>query len=127
MRSTLTMGVALLVCGLSVGCGGGTTSHNVSEDQLMSLFEANHMTVERLDETLMTEHQLSRLKVQPVQMIAANITDAHDQSAEVTLLEFRNEEEAIGVAGVSGMAARNWFVAGVLNQHMRSHIRHALQ
>ena len=114
-----------LVCGTLVGCG-----QNLSESDVLSKLEAAGLTVERLDERLLTRAQRQRIESQPETIFSVRVSDASGNSQSMTLVEFDKDWKAVSAIeeGVPGFVVRNWLFVGVVtSEQIHSQIVTALE
>lgn len=114
------------MCGALVGCGGGA----LSETDVLSQLEAAGLTVERLDESLLTNAQRQRIENPMESVSSVRVSDREGNSQTMTFIQFSKDFMAQSAAyeGVPGFAIRNWYFAGVVKSpEIRSAIETALQ
>ena len=63
-------------------------SNNLSEDEVLSKLEASGLSIERLDENLLTNKQRQRIESQPETVLSVRISDADGRSQTLTLVGF---------------------------------------
>ena len=115
---------AALVCGALASC-----SNNLSETEVLSKLQAAGLTVERLDESLLTNQQRQRIESEPETIFAVQISDAAGNSQTMTLVGFDQDWKAQHAKqeGVPGFVVRNWFFVGVVTApQIQSQIEAAL-
>jgi hypothetical protein len=113
------------MCGALAGCA----NKNLSEDDVLSQLRAAGLTVERLEENLITYEQLQRIEAETVTVFSVHVSDAAGQGKSITLVQFDRDWKAaaVGDEGVPGFAVRNWFFVGAgINQQLRTQIEAAL-
>lgn len=91
-------------------------SNNLSEDEVLSKLEASGLSIERLDENLLTNKQRQRIESQPETVLSVRISDADGRSQTLTLVGFERDWQAEHAKdeGVPGFVLRNWFFVGVV-------------
>jgi len=101
-----------VACCVLVGC-----SNNLSETEVLSKLQAAGLTVERLDELLLTYAQLQRIESEPEMIVSVRVSDADGHSQTMTLVGFDHDWKAENALreGVPGFAVRNWLFAGVVS------------
>jgi outer membrane murein-binding lipoprotein Lpp len=102
----------IVACCVLAGC-----SNNLSEDEVVSKLEAAGLTMERLNESLLTYAQRQRIENDPETVISVRITDADGRSQTLTLVGFDLDWKADNAKyeGVPGFVVRNWLFAGVVS------------
>jgi hypothetical protein len=115
---------ATLIGAALTGCGGG-----LAERDVLSKLEAAGLTVERLDESLLTGKQRQRIENPMETVFSAKVSDAAGNSQKMTIIGFRKDFMATsaGYEGVPGFAIRNWFFAGIPNAQIQAQIEVALR
>jgi hypothetical protein len=116
----------ILVCGGLVGCGGG----GLTEADVLSRLEAAGLTVERLDENLLTNAQRQRIEHPMETVYSVQVSDGEGNGQAMTFIQFDRDfmAESAGYEGVPGFQVRNWYFAGVVQSpEIRSAIEAALQ
>ena len=115
---------AMLMCGVVAGCG----SKNFSEADLLARLQAAGVTVERLQETLITSKQIQRIESEHVGMFSARVSNAAGHNQVMTLIQFDKDWKAaaVGEEGVVGFAVRNWYFVGGTDRELRTQIEGAL-
>ena len=119
------LGAALTLSGAALtGCGGG-----LSESDVLSKLEAAGLTVERLDESLLTSKQRQRIENPMETVLSVNVSDAAGNSQKMTIIGFKKDFMATsaGYEGVPGFAVRNFFFAGVPDGEIQAQIEAAMQ
>ena len=114
-----------LACCVLTGC-----SNNLSESDVLSKLEAAGLTVERLDESLLTYAQRQRIESEPETIFSVNVSDAAGHSQNMTLVSFSHDWKAQNALseGVPGFSVRNWLFAGVVSApEIQEQIIRALQ
>jgi hypothetical protein len=116
----------ILICGGLVGCGGG----GLTEAEVLSRLEAAGLTVERLDDSLLTNAQRQRIE-HPMEIVfSVQVSDGEGHSQQMTFIQFGRDfmAESAGYEGVPGFQVGNWYFAGVVQSpEIRSAIEAALQ
>jgi hypothetical protein len=115
---------ATLISAALTGCGGG-----LSENDVLSKLEAAGLTVERLDESLLTTKQRQRIENPMETVLSVKISDAAGNSQKMTIIGFKKDFMATsaGYEGVPGFAVRNCFFAGIPNAQIQTQIEAALR
>ena len=115
----------IVACGVLTGC-----SNNLSESDVLSKLKAAGLTVERLDESLLTYAQRQRIEAEPETVFSVRVSDAAGHSQNMTLVGFSHDWKAVNALkeGVPGFAVRNWLFAGVVSApEIQQQIESALQ
>ena len=115
----------IVLCVVLVSC-----SNNLSETDVLSKLQAAGLTIERLDESLLTKAQRQRIESDPETVISVRVSDADGHSQTMTLVGFNHDWQAEHAIqeGVSGFLIRNWvFVMLTTVPQIRSKIESALQ
>ena len=109
MKALLLLAV---VFGILTGC-----SKNLSESDVLSKLEAAGLTVERLNETVLTYAQRQRIEAEPESIFSVKLTNKEGQSETMTLVSFSHDWKAENALkeGVAGFAVRNWLFAGIVS------------
>jgi hypothetical protein len=115
---------ATLMGAAITGCGGG-----LSESDVLSKLEAAGLTVERLDESLLTMKQRQRIENPMETVLSVNVSDAAGNSQKMTIIVFSKDFMATsaGYEGVPGFAVRNCFFAGIPEADIQTQIEAALR
>ncbi len=115
-----------LMCGGLVGCSGD----GLTEADVLSRLEAAGLTVERLDESLLTNAQRQRIEHPMETVYSVRVSDAEGNGQTMTFIQFDRDfmAESAGYEGVPGFQVRNWYFAGAVQApEIRSAIEAALQ
>jgi len=101
-----------LACCVLTGC-----SNNLSESDVLSKLKEAGLTVERLDESLLSYAQRQRIESDPETVFSVRVSDAAGHSQNMTLVGFDHDWKAENALkeGVPGFAVRNWLFAGVVS------------
>lgn len=113
-----------MACGLIAGC-----SNNLSETDVLSKLQAAGLTVEKLDESILTHKQRQRIESEPETILSVRVSDAAGHSQTMTLVGFDHDFHAKHAKGegVPGFVIRNWLFAGeVTAPQIQSQIESAL-
>ena len=122
--------VKVLLCVIVLCVVLASCSNNLSETDVLSKLQAAGLTIERLDESLLTKAQRQRIESDPETVISVRLSDADGHSQTMTLVGFSHDWKAENAIqeGVSGFHVRNWvFVMLVTVPQIRSKIESALQ
>ena len=118
---------ALIVVAAACSGGGGSESSGPTESELITKLEAGGLKVDRLD-GMLSQEQRDKLPTEPKSMFSARISDAHGNTEPMTFVELNNEEDATEAATYqNGFAVGNWFVVGIVSNHMKHHVEGALR
>ena len=121
-----TLMCLILACGGLVGCSGG----GLTETEVLSRLEAAGLTVERLDESLLTNAQRQRIEHPMENVYSVQVSDAEGHSQTMTFIQFDKDfmAESAGYEGVPGFQVGNWYFAGVVQSpEIRTAIEAALR
>lgn len=124
-RSLVALMCLIMACGIIAGC-----SNNLSESDVLSKLKAAGLTVERLDESLLTYAQRQRIESEPETIFSVRVSDADGHSQTMTVVGFSHDWKAGNALkeGVAGFAVRNWLFAGVVSApEIQKQIQSALQ
>lgn len=122
--------VKVLLCVIVLCVVLASCSNNLSETDVLSKLQAAGLTIERLDETLLTKAQRQRIESDPETVISVHVSDTDGHSETMTLVGFSHDWQAEHAIqeGVSGFHVRNWlFVMLVRAPQIQSKIESALQ
>lgn len=122
--------VIKLFCVTAACCIFAGCSNNLSEEDVLTKLEAAGLTLERLNESLLTNAQRQRIENDPEIVISVRITDVNGRSQTMTLVGFDHDWKAdhAKYEGVPGFVVRNWLFAGVVSvPEIQSKIESALQ
>jgi hypothetical protein len=100
-----------VACAALAGCSNG-----LSESDVLSKLEASGLTIERLNDNLLTQRQRQRIENDPETVLSVNISDAEGHSQTLTLVGFEHDWQADHAKdeGVPGFVVRNWLFVGVV-------------
>ena len=115
---------ATLACGALGGC-----SNNLSESDVLSKLQEAGLTIERLDQSLLTSQQRQRIESEPHTIFSVRVSDPEGHSQTMTLVGFDRDWKADHAKdeGVPGFVVRNWFFVGVVTApQIQSRIEAAL-
>jgi hypothetical protein len=113
--------VAFLV--VIVGC---SSDSGLPEEELLSALESAGLTIRQL-EPMISPYQNEKLPTEPKSMFSARVSDGHGNTEPMTFIEFSSEADARAASeSQSGFALRNWFVLGIVSNHMKHHIEGAI-
>jgi hypothetical protein len=117
-----------LLC-VAVSWGGLGCSNALSESEVLSKLQAAGLTIERLDESLLTKQQRQRIEAQPETVFSVHVSDAEGHRQTMTFVGFERDWQAEHAKdeGVPGFVVHNWFFVGpVLVPQIQSQIEDAL-
>ncbi len=115
----------IVACGVLASC-----SNNLSETDVLSKLQAAGLTVEKLDESILTHKQRQRIESEPETILSVRVSDAAGNSQNMTLVGFGHDFHAKHAKGegIPGFVIRNWLFAGeVTAPQIQSQIESALQ
>jgi hypothetical protein len=100
-----------VACAALAGCSNG-----LSESDVLSKLEASGLTIEKLNDNLLTQRQRQRIENDPETVLSVRISDAEGHSQTLTLVGFAHDWQADHAKdeGVPGFVVRNWFFVGVV-------------
>jgi hypothetical protein len=100
-----------VACAALAGCSNG-----LSESDVLSKLEASGLTIEKLNDNLLTQRQRQRIESQPETILSVRVSDAAGQTQTLTLVGFERDWQAEHAKdeGVPGFVVRNWLFVGVV-------------
>ena len=90
-RCFIPLPVKVLLCVIVLCVVLASCSNNLSETDVLSKLQAAGLTIERLDESLLTKAQRQRIESDPETVISVRLSDADGHSQTMTLVGFSHD------------------------------------